>query len=604
MKILFIQLPEQDPSGEASRLNVALDAGNLIAYGCQQKAVIRSECRLLDQNTSDHGGDAAIALAIYNEAPDLALFHIDPANLERSQWIAKRLRSLMASTYFIAWGPESIQGTPVFSAQTFDSFIEGEAELCFVELLADLAQKSLKPLYVSEAGVDLAYIPDPYLEGILVPSADKPVFIETMRCNYSLPAQRGLGRVMGPIRYWPRDKAAKIIRLASEKDVRDIYFTDPRFDARADLPGFIKSLAAANEGGLGLHTQLDPAMVSDEVARLFADASIASARALLPSTNPQALENLGLHLDKDAFERGCQLLAAANAAVQPEAVLGLPKDNYETTIDTFDYLAMIGMGQDTELRPLSLAPGTILRQRSKEAGIQEFLENPPYYVLETSWMTEDDMLDAVADFEESFDVSWSRPVAPSFRPERGGFVSCVDLRKQSALDNLLIAPERLAASVTVLLDADDSESANRIARAARDLRKDNPFCLWQLVLHSDTAIPDSGLTAKLTDAFLSPEHFFELSRMFSMDPQPNFQTRVFFCTNSEALAIRSLKDYQQLETILVLGDAMPGPKILESLPFLCFDRETTPFELLYDVMSAYRGFPDLLVEGPRELFTQ
>jgi hypothetical protein len=425
-----------------------------------------------------------------------------------------------------------------------------------------------------------------------------------MRAAYSLPAQRVFGNPLGHIRYWPRDTTARVIRLASERDVRDIYMIDPRFDARADLPGFIKSLAAANESGMGLHIHLDPAAVNDEVARLLADASIASARALLPSTNPLSLGTVGLSLDKDAFERGCQLIAAANAAVQPEAVLGLPHDSYETTIDTFDYLAMIGIGQDTELKPLSLAPGTTIRNASKEFGIQEFLENPPYYVLETSWMTEDDMLDAVADFEESFDVAWSRPVSPSFRLERGGFVSFVDLRKPGTLDGLLVAPERLAASVTLMLDADDPEGAAKVARAAREIRKDNPFCLWQVVLHSDAAIPGSAMTARLTDAFLSPEHYFELSRMFSMDPQPNFQTRVFFSTNSESLAIRALKEFQQLETILVLGNALPGPRALEALPFLCFDRDATPFELLYDVMSAYRGYPDLLVEGPRELFSQ
>ncbi len=604
MKILFIQLPEQDPSGEASRLNVPLGAGQLIAYGNAQKAIARDNCAMLDQDTSDHGGDAAIALAIFNAAPDLAAFRLEPFNLDRSQWIAKRLRSIMPSTHFVAWGPEAVQGTPLFSAHTFDAFIEGEAELCFLELLADLAHKALKPLYVPSAELDLSSLPDPYLEGILIPSVDRPVVIEAMRASYGLPAQRGLGRPLGPIRYWPRDRAAKVIRLASGLDVRDIYIIDPRFDARIDLPGFIKSLAAANEAGMGLHIHLDPATVNDEVAPLLADASIASARALLPSTNPLSLEALGMSLDKDAFERGCQLIAAANSAVQPEAVLGLPHDSYETTIDTFDYLAMIGMGQDTELKPLSLAPGTAIRNASKEFGIQEFLENPPYYVLETSWMTEDDMLDAVADFEESFDVAWSRPVSPSFRPERGGFVSFMDLRKHGALDSLLVAPERLASSVTLMLDADDPDGAARVARAARGIRKDNPFCLWQLVLHSDATIPAAAIIARLTDAFMSPEHYFELTKMFSMDPQPNFQTRIFFSTNSESLAIRALKEFQQLETILVLGSALPGPRALEALPFLCFDRDATPFELLYDVMSAYRGYPDLLVEVPRELFTQ
>jgi hypothetical protein len=141
-----------------------------------------------------------------------------------------------------------------------------------------------------------------------------------------------------------------------------------------------------------------------------------------------------------------------------------------------------------------------------------------------------------------------------------------------------------------------------VARAAKDLRKENPYCLWQLVLRSDAGIPPAAMVEKLTDAFSMPEHYFELSRLYSLDPQPDFQVRTFFATTSEALALVSLRDRQDLETVFALGDALPGTRLLESIPFLAFDREAASFELLYDVMNAYRDYPDLLVEAPRSLF--
>jgi len=253
---------------------------------------------------------------------------------------------------------------------------------------------------------------------------------------------------------------------------------------------------------------------------------------------------------------------------------------------------------------MPILPGSLIRADSASYGVKEFLERPPYYVVETDWMGEEDLLDAVADFEESFDVAWGLPVVPTFKPDRGGFTAFADLRKDSALDALLVAPERLASSVTVLLDADDTDRIDRVSRAAKDLRKENPYTLWQIVLYSNAGIPQSGTVKKLADAFSMPEHYFELARLYSLDPQPDFQVRAFFATSSEALALVSLRERQDLETVFTLGGAMPGARLLEAIPFLAFDRDAAPFELLYDIMSAYRAYPELLVEAPQNIFNR
>jgi hypothetical protein len=377
---------------------------------------------------------------------------------------------------------------------------------------------------------------------------------------------------------------------------------DRGLDGRADLKAFLKSLAAANESGVALMARLDPSAADDEAAQLMADASFVAVDAELGSVNPAALAASGLRLDKEGFERGSKLLWAQGIVVKPGVYLGLPHDGYDAAIDTFDFLGMVGMGQDAELRPMPVSPGSAIRAAPDAFGVKEYLERPPYWVVETEWMDEDDLLDAVADFEESFDVAWGAPVAPCFKPERGGFLSFADLRRSAGLDALLVAPERLASSVTLLLSADDPEGVARAARAAKDLRKENPYCLWQLVIHSDSGLPPAPLVARLSDAFAMPEHYFELSRLYALDPQPDFQVRVFYATTSEALALAALRDRQDIETVFALGDALPGPRLLEALPFLAFDREAAPFELLYDAMSAYRDYPDLLVEAPRSLW--
>ncbi len=599
MKILFVQLPNQDSSGEGARDNVPLQAARLIAYLESNGTLPGDTCFLLDQDTADYGGDAAIATAVLDARPDLVSFTISDHNLDRSLWLARRLRKAMPATHFVAGGSEVVQGMAIFKAHVFDSLIEGEWEEPFAELLSDLEARSLKPRYSAVRPFELSGVPDPYLAGILPIRPDRPVCIESARGASAAPVFRA---ATPPQRYFDKDLAPRLVRLASDSGAEEAKFTDLRIDGRSDFKAFVKSLAAANEKGVALGGTLDPAGIDDETARLLAEAGFVSAGSELASVNPKSLEAVGLTLDKDGFERGSKLLWTQGIVVRPTVYLGLPHETHQSLIDTFDFLGMVGMGQDTDLRPLPVLPGTSLRARSADFGIKEFLERPPYWVVETEWMDEDDFLDAVADFEESFDVSWGSPVAPNFKPQKGGFTAFADLRTDAGLDALLVSPEKLASSVTLLLDADDPERISRVARAARDLRKENQYSLWQIVLHSNSTIPSGTVVDKITDAFAMPEHYFELSRLFSLDPQPQFQVRAFFVTSSEALALIALRDRQDLETVFVLGDTMPGPRLVEALPFLAFDREAASFELLYDVMSAWRLYPDLLVESPRPLF--
>lgn len=599
MRTLYIQLPRQDASGDGARDNVPLMAARLIAFGEARGALRRDDNMLLDQHTADHGGDAAIVAAALAARPELVVWTLFDWNLDRSIWLTRRMRSIMPATHFVAGGPEVVHGQPVHRAQAFDALIEGEWELPFLELLHDLAARSLKPRYRPNTLPDLEGLPDPYLSGILKPSRDKPVLLEIGRGAISSPLFRPAA---GGPRYFQRDAAPRLLRLASDAGADEARFIGPRIDERPDWKAHIKGLAVANETGVGLQARLDPAGIDDETAKLLADAAFIGISADLGSVNDKALEKVGMSLNKDGFERGSKLLWAQGIVVKPDVYLGLPYDTYETTVDTFDFLGMVGMGQDAELKPMPLVPGSEMRARSGAFGIKEFLERPPYWVVETDWMDEDDFLDSVADFEESFDVAWGAPVAPNFKPERGGYIAFADMRTPAAIDTLLVSPERLASSITLLLDADDTECINRIVRAARDLRKENQYTLWQFVLYSDAGIPRESVIAPLADAFSMPEHYFELSRLYSLDPQPEFQVRLFFATTSEALALASLRDRQDLETVFVLGDSMPGARLAEALPFLAFDRESASFELLYDVMSAWRAYPELLVEAARPLF--
>ena len=271
-------------------------------------------------------------------------------------------------------------------------------------------------------------------------------------------------------------------------------------------------------------------------------------------------------------------------------------------IATFDFLGMHGLGQEAELYPLALLPGTSLRERADEFGMSR-MDKPPYYITSTDWISRDDISDAIAAFEDGFDMEWAAPPAPHFRETVTGYRAFVDARREDNLDWVRLNPGKLANSLTFLIDADDPEGVARVARMARDLRRENPFTLFQLVLRSDSRVPGEKLVRRVADAFAWRDHYYELSRFFSLDPQPLYQTRIFFATRNPSLAYRAMEEAQDLETCLIIGGkgGFNADRLAEQLPFVIFDRDTLPFDRLYELMMIYTDFRHMLVEAAEEL---
>jgi hypothetical protein len=605
MKLLFVQLPVQDPSWESAKANVSLAPGYLAAYAEAKGLLARGDWKLLPRDLSDYGSDTAIVEAILADAPEMVAFSLYLWNLERSLLIAERLAAAAPRIKLIAGGPEVVAGMPIFKRSPFMSLIEGEGELPFAELLDD--ERRGKPLakhYKARSLIDLAELPNPYLAGTLPFEADRPVHLETMRgcpghCGYCY-----YGKNYPELRRFPREDANKVVERASAEGVKELYLMDPSFQASSDLTERLISLARANSGGMGLHAELRLESVTEELGRLYAAAGLSEAEVGLQSTNPQALEAVGRGWDRKAFERGAEIMTKNRILVKTGLILGLPFDSYENVIETFDFLGMQGLGQEAELYPLSLLPGTEVREKADDWGMTR-MDKPPYWVTSTDWLSEDGMRDAIGAFEDGFDVEWAYPPAPHFEEKVGGLKAFVDARRSENIDWMRLNPGKLSNSITLLVDSDDPEAVSRLSRAAKDLRRDNPFSLYQIVLYSDSRIPSEKLSQRLCEAFSFPDHYYDLSRSFSLDPQPSYQTRMFFASKNPSLAYRAMEEAQDLETCLIVGGkgGVNPDRLVEEMPFLIFDRASLAFDRLYEILSIYMDYPHMMVEAPEELFS-
>jgi radical SAM superfamily enzyme YgiQ (UPF0313 family) len=604
MKILFVQLPLQDPNGDGDRANIPLAAGYLAAYAEARGILKREDWSILPRAVADKGSDIAIVDAIASSGADLACFSLYAWNLQRSLHVAERAALAAPRLRLVAGGPEVVSGMPIFSRSPFHALVEGEGEEVFCELLGDMQRsKPLAKRYAASRPVDLSTLPNPYLAGTLPFEADRPVHLETMRgcpshCGYCY-----YGKSNPELRHYRREEACEVVEAAGKAGVQELYLMDPSFHATEDLAGRLVDLARANSGGMTLHAELRLESVTEEIGRLYAAAGLGSAEVGLQSVNPKALEAVNRSWDRPAFERGAAVLAKNRVAVKTGLILGLPFDGYEQVIETFDFLGMHGLGQEAELYPLSLLPGTMVREKADDWGMSR-MDGPPYWVTSSDWISGDDMADAVAAFEDGFDIEWAYPPAPHFREDESGFRAFINARSGESLDWARLNPDKLSSSITILADADDPEGLSRLVRAARDMRRDNPFALYQIVLRSDSRFPSEKLAARVRDAFLREDHFYELSRYFSLDPQPSYQTRLFFATRNPSLAYRAMEEAQDMETMLVIGGkgGFNADRLAEQLPFVAFDREALPFDRLYELMSVYAEFRHMLVEAREDLF--
>jgi radical SAM superfamily enzyme YgiQ (UPF0313 family) len=604
MNILFIQLPVMEPNWDDAPANVPLAAGYLAAYAESLGLLARSDWRLLSRELTEYGSDAAIIEHILQTEPDLVAFSLYAWNLERSLFIASMAREKLPRTRFIAGGPEVVEDMPILDRSPFHALVVGEGERPFARILTDMVQhRPLSKVYKETELLDLALLPNPYLSETLPILKDRPIHLETLRgCPFSC-AYCFYGKNYSSIRRFPEEQSLAVISKASEMGVSEIYIMDPSFQFGIDIERRLEEIAKANTAAIPLHTEMRLESVTDRLGSLMKSAGIVSLEAGLQSINPKALEAVNRSFDKDLFSRGADILQKQRIIIKTGLILGLPFDGYEQIEETFDFLGMHGLGQDAELYPLSFLPGTDARDRADEWRMSR-MELPPYWVTSNDWVSGDDMIDAVATFEESFDVEWASPPSPHFSHEISGFVSFVDARKIENIEWMRFNPTKLANSVTILADTEDPESLSRLVRAAKDLRRDNPYTLYQIVLTSDSRIPSEKLVDRLQDSFLQPDHYYELSHFFSPDPQEGYQTRMFFATRNFSLAYRAIEEARDLETMLILSGktGYNAERLSELLPYVIFDREVMPFDRLYELLSIYVDFPHMLIEAPGSLF--
>ncbi|MBX0327560.1 cobalamin-dependent protein, partial [Oscillochloris sp. ZM17-4] len=494
MRAMFHALLAQLPVPSSPALNTPLAAGYLKAYAEAHGLGARADIQILPRAIADHAGDAALAAAIIERAPDLLGLSLYTWNSERSLELARRVRAQLPGMIVVVGGPEvQADNAWVLGHPAVDVAVIGEGEQTFAELLLQIADCRLQigpnlqsaicnlqsipglalrgpggePIFTGErvALGDLAAIPSPYLAGHLELPPDGMQMVEVSRwcpyaCSFCL-----YGRNMGPRlggRSFSLERVLAEIAWGKARGVRRVHFVEANLNLLPIFWPLMRALAELNaDRQIAFYAELRGEHLSAEAVAALDAANIRVVEVGLQTANPAALRASYRKTDLAKWAAGTRRLYAAKIEVLLDVILGLPEDDADGVAETLAFIEREGLGP-YDIFTLQVLPGTALRREAARHGLT-FQGRPPYYVLGTSRLSYAELrrlrrelkLGAGLDPDEVEGVPAPRADALADGQPSTGYVSRITPRDIQVSEYRLSAiGYRLSSHVDLILPAD------------------------------------------------------------------------------------------------------------------------------------------------------
>lgn len=414
----------------ANHFSLAL--GYLKSYAEKEKFVLQNtEIVIVDFDAEIHD-IRQVVYYLSQSKPDIIGFSCFCWSINKVLETARVVKMLFPHIKIILGGPEvGPVATKYLEENRFiDVIVKGEGEVTFAELLKHYTGRGrLEEIngisYRVDGQVlenpdrplieDLAEIPSPYLEGVLVPR-DKVTYLETyrgciFRCGYCFE-----GKNFPRPRFFPEDRIKREIELImSNPEIKSFHFVDPIFNLKKErLVKLAEMLSTANHFGTELRTiEIIAEFVDEETIYLFKKANVKSVETGPQTVNKDTLKNVNRYYDEEKFEKAVRLLEENRMEVLTDLIIGLPGDNFFKFVNSAKTL--IAMKPTTIIFSiLHVLPGTVLYEQSQAFGIK-FDEKAPHLVLDTPTFPYEEIDKAVV-MAYSLDKEYNiKPVSDSIK---------------------------------------------------------------------------------------------------------------------------------------------------------------------------------------------
>jgi len=425
----LVQLPVPPPAALAATGNVPLAAGCL-AVAARVHGLGRDlSIEVVQPEVTDALGDALLADHLARGEPDFLGFSLYLWNSERSLHLAREVKRRSPRTRILIGGPEVGPDNPFVLRQAgADVAVTGEAEDTFARVMfalargespAGIAGVSVRgplgfPAFApqSAASFPLTDYPSPYLDGLVGVDPQRSTYVETVRGCRSHCTFCFYPRSSSVLRVLDVPRSAELVGALRDRGAREVVFLDPTFNHRPDFEPLLDALVRENrERRLTFFAEVRAEGLTLPHARKLKQAGFDRLEIGLQSVNRDTLKRVRRGGSPEKVAEAARMLHGEGIELLVDLIVGLPGDNADDVLRGMDFLDANGLGDEAQVFPLSLLPGTAMRATAEADGV-EFDPAPPYRVRRTAAFDEEALLRTLLQAEERLGRrldEWPRP---------------------------------------------------------------------------------------------------------------------------------------------------------------------------------------------------
>lgn len=429
MRLLFIQLPLLDHSYGYVNGNVEYAPAAISSY-LKKRFGDRVCIEQLPSVLSNFASNSIILRFIEKSAPQVISFTCYVWNIERNLRIARDVKIKDKGIITVFGGPEINGYSWALSRkrEEVDFFVSGEGEWFFERFLGNgnvlKYSQNINGNNLIEQPEDAlipsAAIEEPFISRRLNTMADGSIFIELVRgcpyrciyCYYSKNSYQ--------VRQLTFDRLIRAVEMKEQFNIREIYILAPTFNRMRGIEEKIELLGRRNRG-VRLHTEMRASGVNRDMAQMLYSAGFRSLEIGIQTLNKRALHVIGRNADVEGEIRGMAELRDAGIDLKIGLIPGLPGDTLEDFKGTIDRLIELGFGDNLEIYPLMILPGTRMREKADSERVL-YQEKPPYFIMKGWEFDLSDIGEAIQYADDVTGFSYTEWGLPSFTAAEDGIL--------------------------------------------------------------------------------------------------------------------------------------------------------------------------------------
>ncbi|MBW6409149.1 B12-binding domain-containing radical SAM protein [Clostridium weizhouense] len=337
---------------------------------------------------------------IINEKPDVVTFSVYIWNVEMVSRISNLIKRVDENIEILYGGPEvSFDSAKFLEENIGDYVIEGEGEKTYRDFISFklglINLNDVRGLHYKAKGKVYSNAKRPLMsmDELVFPYEDdenlnnKIVYYEASRgcpfnCKYCLSS------TSHGVRFLDVNRVLKELQYFIDKKVRLVKFVDRTFNCNHKFSMAIWEFLINANTETSFHFEISADILNEEEIKLLSKAPKGRFQfeVGVQTTNDDVLRNINRFVNFSHIkEKVEELMSIKNIKQHLDLIAGLPEENYESFIRSFNDVYKI-KPEEIQLGFLKLLKGSSMREEADKYGMK-FSPYPPYEILETNSIT-------------------------------------------------------------------------------------------------------------------------------------------------------------------------------------------------------------------------